>query len=355
PSAVLVPTLLALGDACDSSGEALLDAFRRGLETDRAVAGVIGIEGHYQAGWHATSTIGTLGAAAAAARLLRLPVEATRHCLGLAATMAGGSRQNFGTMTKPLHAGLAAEQGILAAQLARRGFTADPDQLEGPMGFLALFGEEAAFPGPQPGIIPGSGPEKPAGLNVKLHPCCYATHAAIDATLELAASLPPTAQVLTIDVVMPLGGLAPLIHHRPTDGTQAKFSLEYAVAVALLDGAVTLASFDDARAAKDDVQEALRDVRIGTAATPPTGPSAWEEPFAAVVTCWMTDGTSSTVRVDKPAGHATRPVAETELRAKFADCLASVGMDDVDGRYDALRNLRRQASVRRVLDVVIGD
>jgi 2-methylcitrate dehydratase PrpD len=96
-------------------------------------------------------------------------------------------------------------------------------------------------------------------------------------------------------------------------------------------------------------------VRIATAATPPTGPSAWEEPFAAVVTCWLTDGTSSTVRVDKPAGHATRPVSETELRTKFADCLGSVGIDTVDERYDALRNLRHQASVRRVLDVIIGD
>jgi 2-methylcitrate dehydratase PrpD len=368
PSAVLVPTLLALGDACGSSGEELLDAYRRGLETNRAVAGAIGIERHYRAGWHATSTIGTLGAAAAASRLLGLGADETRHCLGLAATMAGGSRQNFGTMTKPLHAGLAAEWGILAAQLAGRGFTADPDQLEGPMGFLAIFGappppgsaptpplEASAFSGPQPGTIPGSGPEQPAGLNVKLHPCCYATHAAIDATLEITASLPPTAEILAIDVVMPPGGLAPLIHHRPTDGTQAKFSLEYAVAVALLDGAVTLASFDDARAGREDVQEGLRDVRIASAATPPTGPSAWEEPFAAVVTCWMTDGTSSTVRVDKPAGHATRPVSETELRAKFTDCLASVGIDDFERRYDALRNLRHQSSVRRVLDVVIGD
>ncbi|MCA1841812.1 MAG: MmgE/PrpD family protein [Actinobacteria bacterium] len=350
PSAVLVPTLLALGDACDSSGEALLVAYQRGLETCRALAQAIGIEAHYQAGWHATSTIGTVGAAAAAARLLGLPVEATRHCLGLAATMAGGSRQNFGTMTKPLHAGLAAEHGILAAQLAGGGFTADPDQLEGPMGFLALFGSGAA----SGATTPFATTTGAAGLNVKLHPCCYATHAAIDATLELVASLAPGAQIITIDVVVPPGGLAPLIHHRPIDGTQAKFSLEYTVAAAIIDGSVTLASFDDTRATKDDIQEALRDVGIAVAGTPPSGPPAWEDPFAAVVTFWMEDGTSVTARVDKPAGHAARPVTEEQLRAKFADCLASVGLHEPGPIYDALRTLRHQAAIRNVLDVVTG-
>jgi len=262
--------------------------------------------------------------------------------------MAGGSRQNFGTMTKPLHAGLAAESGVLAAQLARRGYTADPDQLEGPMGFLALYRGAS----PPAGTAASPSGAEPAGLNVKLHPSCYCTHAAIDAALELGASLPPATEVIGIDVVVPPGTLAPLIHHRPTDGTQAKFSLEYTVAAALLDGAVTLASFDDARARKEDVQEVLRDVRIATAETPPAGPPAWDGPFAAVVTVWTADGTSATARVDQPAGHAARPVSEDQLRAKFADCLASVGLDAFEEPYETLRNLRHQDSVRHVLDVI---
>jgi 2-methylcitrate dehydratase PrpD len=347
PSAVLVPAILTVGDECGSSGEELLAAYRCGLETDRIVAGMLGIEGHYRAGWHATSTVGTLGAAAAAARLLRLSAGAAQHCFGIAATMAGGSRQNFGTMTKPLHVGLAAEHGVLAAQLARQGLTADPEQLEGPMGFLALFcdGTQA---------VTATSGDEPAGLNVKLHPCCYATHAAIDAALELAVSMRGMDQVAGVDVVVPPGALAPLIHHRPTNGLQAKFSLEYAVAAALIDREVTLASFEDVRVGRGDVQALLRTVGVETEATPPTGTSAWEQPFAAVVTLRSADGSSATVRVDQPAGHATRPVSDEQLRAKFSDCLSSVGIESADGPYEILRTLRRQTSARAVLDVLIG-
>ena len=350
PSAVLVPAILAEGEACGASGDDLLDSYRRGLETCRAVAAAIGIEGHYHAGWHSTSTIGTIGAAAAVARLLRLPAEAVRHCFGLAATMAAGSRQNFGTMAKPLHAGLAAERGILAAELAARGFTADPDQLEGPMGFLALYGG-----GTSPRVSEALPIDAdPDGLNVKLYPCCYATHAAIDASLELAATRPAGTEIIAVEVVVPPGGLAPLIHHRPTDGLQAKFSLEYAVAAALLDGGVTLASFDDARVRADDVQKLLRDVQLASAATPPSGPPAWSDAFAAVVTVSTSDGASATGRVDRPAGHATRPVTDERLRVKFADCLAGAGIEGSDVRYETLRNLRHQLSAGHVLDVLVG-
>src|SRR5438270_766501 len=184
-----------------------------------------------------------------------------------------------------LHAGLAAERGVLAAQLAGRGFTADPDQLEGPMGFLALYGGGSTV-GPVAALTEEEG--EPAGLNVKLHPCCYATHAAIDAALELAATLPGGARIAAIQVVVPPGGLAPVIHHRPVDGLQAKFSLEYAVAAALLDREVTLASFDDNRARRADVQQLLRTVEVATAETPPAGPPAWDDAFAAVVTVHLT-------------------------------------------------------------------
>jgi 2-methylcitrate dehydratase PrpD len=343
PSAVLVPTLLALGDACGSSGEELLVAYQRGLLACRWLAAALGIQRHYQAGWHATSTVGTVGAAAAAARLLGLPAAAVQHALGMAASMAGGSRQNFGTMTKPLHVGLAAEHGILAATLAGRGLTADPDQLEGAMGFLALFGDGTSG---EPAV------GEPAGVNVKLYPCCYATHATVDAALELRKTLTGSDGITGIDVAVPPGGLAPLIHHRPMDGLQAKFSLEYAVAVALLDGTVILSSFDDARVRRSEVQTLLRRVTVGETPTPPSGQPAWAGTFAAVVTMRFADGQTLTTRVDQPAGHATRPVSEAQLRAKFADCLTSAGIGATGRRYDVLRNLRRQPSARTVIDVL---
>ena len=359
PSTVLVPAVLAVAGAAGASGREMLAAYRRGLEVARALAAALGIEGHYEAGWHSTSTIGTLAAAASAARLLHLTRFATRHCLGMAASMAGGSRQNFGTMTKPLHAGLAAERGILAARLAARGFTADPDQLDGPMGFLALYGRDGIATAAGAGatrVAPDAG--EPGGLNIKLHPCCYATHAAIDAALELRAALGGAdlagAAIAGIDVVARPGGLAPLIHHRPVDGMQAKFSLEYVVAGALLDGHVTLASFTDDRARRDDVQQLLRRVEVTAADSAPTGPSAWGSAFPAIVTVRLAAGPTATVRVDHPAGHATRPVTEEQLRAKFGDCLAAAGVEAVDEAYEVLRHLRRQPAAKAVLDVLAG-
>ena len=359
PSAVLVPTVLALAGAAGASGDEMLDAYRRGLETARALAAAVGIEGHYEAGWHSTSTIGTLAAAASAARLLRLTRLATRHALGMAASMAGGSRQNFGTMTKPLHAGLAAERGILAARLAARGFTADADQLDGPMGFLALYGADGVATAARAGtgVVRAEGEAgEPCGLNIKLHPCCYATHAAVDAALELRPTVGDVDAFDSIDVVARSGGLAPLIHHRPIDGLQAKFSLEYTVAAALIDGAVTLASFEDARARLPDVQRLLERVRITAADTAPTGASAWASPFPAVVTVHLAGGGSATARVDHPAGHATRPVTDEQLRAKFTDCLASAGVAPVvvAEAHDTLRYLRHQPAAKTVLDVLAG-
>ena len=346
PSTVLVPAVLALGDTLGASGEGMLLAYRRGLETARALAAALGIEGHYGAGWHSTSTIGTLAAAAAAARLLDLSAPAVQHGLGLAASMAGGSRQNFGTMTKPLHAGLAAEGGVLAAQLAARGFTADPDQLEGPMGFLALYGTGDADQWEEP--------PAPPGLNVKLHPCCYATHTAVDAALELRPSVTGVDDITGIDVAARPGGLAPLIHHRPVDGLQAKFSLEYTVAVALLDGYVTLASFTDERARRADVQQLLRRVEVSPADRPPIGPPVWGSAFPAVVTVRLGHGETRTARVDHPAGHATCPVTDDQLRVKFADCLAAAGVPAAGEAYEVLRHLRRQPSAKAVLDVLAG-
>ncbi len=354
PSAVLVPTILAVGGAADVRGEDLLVAYRCGLLTARVLARRLGVQGHYAAGWHSTSTIGTLAAAASAARLWGLTGVQVRHSLGIAASMAAGSRQNFGSMTKPLHVGLAAGHGVLAARLAGRGYTADPDQLEGPLGYLALFGHpdrpvDAAPAEPDDG--------RPAGLNVKLYPCCYATHAAIDAALDLADRLADDAEIERIEVAVPPGALDPVIHHRPLDGMQAKFSLEYAVAVALLDRRVGLASFTDERVGRADVQRLLRTVHLSAAPVPPVGEPRWEHFFAAAVTV-RTATADLRARVDQPAGHAHRPVSEANLRAKFVDCLSGAGVHQgtgpVEDGYQALRTLRTRPSARAVLGILTG-
>src|SRR5262249_55157352 len=202
------------------------------------------VDAHYTRGWHATATVGVLGGVAAAGHLLGLDQLTIQQALGIAASMASGSRQNFGTMTKPLHAGLAARDAVLATELAANGFTADPHELDGPLGYFAMYGVA-----PRPDDVM-TALERPRvlldhGLNVKKYPCCYGTHRMADAALSLRAAGLSADAVRTIEVSVEPDGMGAIIHHRPKKGLQGKFSGEYVVAACLLDGAVRLSSFTD--------------------------------------------------------------------------------------------------------------
>lgn len=345
PSAVIVPAVLAVGEDLDATGREVLQAYWVGLATCRAVAAEVGIDGHYAAGWHSTATIGTLGAAAAVARLRGLTQDQAQHALGIAGSLAAGSRQNFGTMTKPLHAGTAASSGVLAATLAGSGFTADPHQLESPLGFLALHDGS-----PHVSPLPDELLEEPS-LNVKLYPCCYYIHAAADAMIALAEAGLTPAEVRSIQVTVQPAGLGALIHHRPVTGLQGKFSMEYAMAAALLDRRVTLETFTDEVVNRPAVQDLLRKVIADTRPTPPLGPTQWEGSYA-VVAVTMIDGGTVVQRVDHARGHATRPVTEPELRGKFDDCALFGGFHVSGEMYGAWRHLRALSSVRQATAMV---
>ena len=336
PSAVLIAALLAAGGRDDVDGAALLDAFRVGIEAGRTVAAAMDVRAHYERGWHTTGTIGALAATAALARLAGLGEEATRRALGVAGSLAAGSRQNFGTETKPLHAGVAASTGVLAVRLAAGGFTADPDQLDGPLGYLALHATR-----PAPAVPTRSG--EPSGLNVKLYPCCYYLHSAAEAAIELGHKIDDLASVTRVEAVVQPGGLAPLIHHRPVDATQAKFSLEYSTAACLTDRALTFASFTQEAVDRTPVRELMARVEVREDPVPPVGPLT-EGPFAVVVV--HTPDTSLTTRVDHAEGHATRPVSWRRLREKFDDCVPG----PADRAWDGLRHLRAVTSVRALVD-----
>ncbi|MDV6212750.1 MmgE/PrpD family protein [Rhodococcus erythropolis] len=344
PSAVLVPALLTAGVARDVSGADLATAYRVGVRVDRLLAAAIGIRDHYDAGWHSTSTIGTIGTAAAIASLWDLPSEQCRHAIGIAGSLAAGSRQNFGTMTKPLHAGIAASNGLLAAQLASRGLTSDTDVIDGHLGFLRLHGADAPLVD-----LSTISTDHPA-LNVKLFPCCYYAHRAAEAALESSTGT-AIADIVGVEVVVQPGGLAPLIHHRPQDGVQAKFSMEYVVAAALIDRRIERSTFEDDRVRLSDVQRLLERVSLRESPTPPVGPVHPGEAFA-VVTVRRGDGTSTVVRVDRPVGHALRPLTDEQLRHKFDDCTASADPEATHEAYQALRELVLQTSTRTLVEKI---
>jgi 2-methylcitrate dehydratase PrpD len=286
--------------------------------------------------------VGVLAAAAGAGRLLQLDEACMRNALGIAASMASGSRQNFGTMTKPLHAGLAARDAVIAAELAANGFTADQEQLEGPLGFFNQYGTDPDLSSVQNAL---ARPEVllTQGVSVKKYPCCYGTHRTADATLALYARGIRGSDVRSVLVTVEPGGLQATIHHKPTTGLQGKFSNEYVVAACLIDGAVKLSSFSDGAVSRAALQELLQRVVIQEAETPPFGPSTFEHAYATVEVT-LADGTVVRERCDVPGGDSRAPLAADEIEAKFRDCLDFADSDwDADSLLNQLQRLDSNA------------
>lgn len=354
PSAVLVPAILAAAQDTGASGRDVLEAYCVGFQVISAVADGMEIARHYARGWHATATIGVLAAAAAVARLRGLDADRTRQALGIAASMASGSRQNFGTMTKPLHAGLAASNAVQAAILAGSGFTADPGQLEAPLGYFALYGDESSDLSRLAATAGEPWALARRGLNVKKFPCCYNTHRAADAILSLADEGLHAEDVAAVEVTLEPAGLGPLIHHRPRTGLQGKFSLEYVMAAALLDGKLTLRTFTDPEVLRGEAQDLLARVTVAESEVPPVGKAAWHEAYAAV-RVRTRGGRHLQRRVDVPRGHADLPLSEDELAAKFTDCVTFSGTGhDAAAVLNRLLCLRKEPSVTGLVPVPEG-
>jgi 2-methylcitrate dehydratase PrpD len=321
PSVVVVPAVLAAAEATGGSGRAVIEAYAVGVELMAKLGLTVGL-GHYQLGWHATATLGTLGAAAAAGKILGLGQAELGHALAAAVSMAGGSRRNFGTMIKPYHPGHAARCGLEAARLARHGLRGDAEIMEARYGFFDLFTRNG---------VDGVGLAKrlgqpwdlvSPGLNVKRYPCCYNTHRAADAALTLAAQV-PAAEVAAVRVAVPVGGLLPLIHPRPHSGLEGKFSMEYVVAAALLDRALTLDTFTDQAVARPAAQELLRRVTVVEDPGIPVVKNPVEEGYVEV-RVETRQGRQLAERVKHPIGAPEAPLSWDDLVVKFRDCARGV-------------------------------
>src|SRR5256885_303049 len=241
PSCALVPSILAAGEITGASGSAVLDAYIAGFEVECRL-GLVMSPGHYhERGWHCTSSIGTLGAAAAAARLLGLNQMESVHALGIAASLACGVKENLGSMVKPLHAGMAARNGVMAAQLAKAGFVASKRSIDGPQGYLAAMDSQNP-PAALTDAIADLGSRweiLETGITVKLYPSCAATHPALDALLALKREnhLRPE-QIESVEVQVDTITPTLLIYDQPETGLEGKFSMTFCMAVALVDGNV---------------------------------------------------------------------------------------------------------------------
>lgn len=324
PTVVVLPVVLALGEMHHRTGGNVLEAYIVGVEVAARIGSGIGRR-HYAVGWHSTATLGTLGAAAAAAKMLGLGITETRIALGIAASEAGGLRQNFGTMTKPFHAGNAARNGIVAAMLAQTGFTADDSIIESSLGFCAILGGEGQYNlalmtknlGNPFAIV------KP-GLEMKPYPCCRFTHRCIDAILQIIAEHHPAAEEVT-EVECQTSPSLPqiLIHHRPRTSLEGKFSMEYCLARALLDGKIGIGQFAEEKILEPTVQELLQRVRYVHQEGTET------ERRSEVVTVRLKNGREYSHEVFIANGAPENPMTMAELTAKYRDCASLVFSSEV--------------------------
>ena len=343
PSAVLIPAALPLAEEVGATGGEMLPAYLLGFEVACAVGDAISPAYYDDLGWHPTGPLGTLGAAAAASRLLGLDAGQTAMAISLAASQAAGLRQNFGTITKPYHAGAACRSGITAAKLVRAGFTASADALEGRFGFMRAFSGGSGYdPEKAAASIGNRCYMVESGIEIKKYPCCGSAHLALDATARLLAQETFTAdQVDRIDVLVDFDPPRSLIHSRPTGGLEGKFSMQYCLAAEILDGQIGLASFTDEQVARPEVQRLIP--RIEMRRHPGyEGQLSWTEAYNQVEV-HTKDGRVLTERAERATTGALRGVIMEDVRVKFLDC-ASVALTEQDantalGMLDNLENL----------------
>jgi 2-methylcitrate dehydratase PrpD len=352
PSTVLVPAILAeaeaigtAGNALGASGEAMMLAYAAGYET---WAELVRRESdqHHSKGWHPTGIFGAIGAAAACASLRRLDAEQAAHAIALGASQSAGLMSNFGTMTKPFHAGRAAHAGVVSARLAQNGFTAALDTLEHAQGFLAAVSPAGRID--LDSAIEAGKVWKLArsGVSVKKYPLCFCTHRALDGIFDLLqAGKVDAAKVRRVTVSTSRRNATILRNHAPQTGLEAKFSMEFAMASALITGRAGLTELTNEFVRRPDVQALMQRVVV----TPDdrmdqaTGYAIYDE-----VTLEAEGAPhSGSVQITQVRGGPDLPLAREELWAKFEDCLQA-GTARVPARdlFDALMSLERLPQVR---------
>lgn len=357
PSAVVVATLASVADG-SVSGLRFIDAYLVGIEVGAKIAAALG-RGHSARGFHATATLTGFSAFAALAHLERLPAEAIERGIGLVATSSGGLLCNLGTMAKPLHSGLAAQRAIVARDLALLGVTVSPTSLEVRNGFFQAYGDEESDAGRIAASLGSPWSVLEPGSTLKRFPSCIAGHRAIAAVRDLKRQGLEPENLVALDVSVAPGALQPLMYPRPETGLEAKFSMPYAMAAALVDNSLAIATFETPSTGRADLAAVMDRI------------TAWEDPAQveedpvaanlswgfrgyARVTATLTDGRTLQSRVDVPPGHPSTPLDWDDLREKFLDCAGSAGLPAprADEALSALRNLAKQPDILAILDLM---
>lgn len=352
PSAPLVPAVLAVGELVGASGSAVLDAYVVGFEIEGRLGDVMNPR-HYQRGWHCTSTLGTIGVAAAVSRLLGLDATTAGSALAIAASEASGLKENFGTMVKPLHAGLAARNGVLAALLARGGMTASGLALDGPQGLLHAMDSEQAALGDTIADLGQRWEVVETGITVKLYPSCAGTHPSLDAILDLRRREGFVAdEVERIDIDVDSITPTILIHDRPATGLEGKFSMPFCAAAAVVDGRVGLDTFDTVSLTNPTVKTLMPRVAMRV---DPSLDGVGAPLTQARITIRLRDGRVLSQQANGARGYPTQPASDDELDAKFLACARRTLPETAAQRaLGLLRTIGRMEDIRTLTKLLAG-
>jgi 2-methylcitrate dehydratase PrpD len=350
PTAPIIPAIFALGESLGAGGRQILEAYATGFEVTGKLAHSLRDSAHD--GWHAPSTLGSFGAAAGCAKLLGLNASKMEMALGIAASMASGVVCNFGTMTKPLHVGLGARNGVLAAKLAQGGYTANGQAIEAGMGFYSVFHDGATIHNEAIEELGRSYALETDGIRVKPYPCGGLTHQAIDAVLEFRAKHGITPEMVeSIDVDVMPHTYNRIIFKVPQNGIQGKFCMPYLLARALIDGRVFIDAFTDSAVRDPNVLKLAERIQMRLATNLPAK-NLGSRPCR--VTLRLKNGETYTRDVEHAKGSPEVPLTASELETKFTDCARQTlseastqrALDDLN-RLETLHDIRPLSQLLR--------
>jgi 2-methylcitrate dehydratase PrpD len=350
PSCALLPAALSACELSRASGRALLEGYAIGFEIECLFGRVMNPRHYHERGWHCTSTIGTMGAAAAAARVLGLTPVETGHALGIAASSACGFKENLGSMVKPLHAGMAARNGIVAARLAQRGYTASERALDGPQGFLAAMDAQHLELDQAVARLDSHWEIVATGITVKLYPSCAATHPTLDALLDLRQRGGFTAEdVEAIDVEVDSMTPRLLIYDRPNTGLEAKFSMPFCAAAAIVFGDVGIGTFEIERVQAPPIRALMP--KVSMRANPVFDAQA---PLSqARVTVRLRGGSVLSQSAEGARGYPARPASDEQLAAKFLACARrTLSAPAADRAWSALAHIEHIVDMSALADLL---
>lgn len=316
PTAPALPAALAMGETLNASGADVMLAYHLGVEVECKIAEAINPR-HYQEGFHATATCGTFAAASAAGRLMGLDLPTMKRALSIAGSQSAGLRENFGTMTKPFHAGRSSESGVVAAQFASYGWSAAGNILEAPRGFFKAAGggyDASAIDGKLGSPWTFAEP----GVSIKPHPSGSLTHPGMTKMKQLIAEHGITAKdVRRVRIGTNSNMPNALIHHKPQNELQAKFSMEFCMAILLLEGRAGLTEFTDEVVLRPDVLDMITKVDF---VVDERAEAAGYHLMTTYIDIEMTDGRTISGMADFGKGSPANPMSYSEVADKFLEC-----------------------------------